>query len=262
MPVRRAIAWAQPRAREHGAATVVIRRSHHIACLAAYLEPVAREGLLIELFSSDPAVASVAPFGGIRPVFTPNPLAVGIPGGADPILVDISASVTTNGMSNRLKAQGALGEHDWWLDAQGRPTRDPSVITATPPGTILPLGGLEAGHKGYGLALGIEALTAGLAGFGRADAVTGWGATVCVRLTDPQAFAGHEAFVRQVDWLIDACHGAGARDPARPVRLPGERGLARKREQLRDGVALHPSILPPLQPWAQRFGLPPPADAS
>ena len=35
---RRAIDWAAPRAREHGSATVAIRRSHHIACLAAYLK--------------------------------------------------------------------------------------------------------------------------------------------------------------------------------------------------------------------------------
>ena len=71
--VRRAVDWARPRAQDHGPATVVIRRSHHIACLAAYLEPVARAGMLIEIYSSDPAVASVAPFGGTRAVFTPEP---------------------------------------------------------------------------------------------------------------------------------------------------------------------------------------------
>jgi L-lactate dehydrogenase len=40
--------------------------------------------------------------------------------------------------------------------------------------------------------------------------------------------------------------------------LPGERALARKHEQLRRGVALHPSILPALARWAQRFGMPAP----
>lgn len=257
--VRRAIDWAAPRAREHGCATVAIRRSHHIACLAAYLEPAARDGLLIEIFSSDPAVASVAPFGGATAVFTPNPMAIGIPSVGDPVLIDISASVTTNGMSNRMKAAGQQGEHAWWLDAQGRPTHDPAVISASPPGTILPLGGLDAGHKGYGLALAIEAFTGGLAGFGRADPSQGWGATVCVRLTDPQAFGGLAAFSRQIDWIVAACHGSVPRDPAHPVRLPGERGLARKREQLQSGIALHASILPALAPWANRHGLAAPA---
>jgi L-lactate dehydrogenase len=256
--VRRAIDWAAPRAREHGCATVAIRRSHHIACLAAYLEAPARAGFVVEIHSSDPAVASVAPFGGTQAVFTPDPLAVGFPTSGDPVLIDVSASITTNGMSNRLKAAGARGEHAWWLDAEGRPSDDPAVLFTQPPGTILPLGGLDAGHKGYGLALAIEAMTGGLAGFGRADPSEGWGATVCVRLTDPQAFAGHDAFVRQTDWIARACRGSAPRDAARPVRLPGERALARKREQRAEGVWLHPSILPSLGRFADEHRLPPP----
>ncbi|HQD85060.1 MAG TPA: Ldh family oxidoreductase, partial [Quisquiliibacterium sp.] len=253
--VRRAIDWARPRAQMHGAATIVIRRSHHIACLAAYLEPLARAGLVAVLYSSDPAVASVAPFGGTQAVFTPNPLAVGIPTSGDPVLIDISASVTTNGMSGRLKNAGRQGEHAWWLDALGQPTRDPAVLFAQPPGTILPLGGLDAGHKGYGLALMIEALTGGLAGYGRADLVEGWGATVHLQLYDPAAFAGAAPFTWQTDWIVDACHRSAPRVHDRPVRLPGERGLALKRAQLRDGVALQAGILPGLAPLAERLGV-------
>ncbi len=257
--VRRAIAWGAPRAREHGAATVAIRRSHHIACLAAYLEQPAREGLMVVIASSDPAVASVAPFGGTQPVFTPNPLAVGIPASGGPMMIDISASITTNGMSNRLKAAGQRGAHPWWLDADGKPSDDPAVLFTQPPGTILPLGGLDAGHKGYGLALTIEALTGGLAGHGRADPSEGWGATVFVQIYDPAAFAGSEAFLRQSDWVADACHASKPRDPARPVRLPGERGLKLRAEQLAQGVALHPAIMPALEPWAGKLGVALPA---
>lgn len=257
--VRRAIEWASPRARDHGTATVVIRRSHHIACLAAYLEPVVRAGLMVMLSCSDPATASVAPFGGVQPVFTPNPLAVGIPTGGDPVLIDISASITTNGMSNRLRGAGLRGPQAWWLDATGQSTDDPSVLFSQPPGTILPLGGLDAGHKGYGLALLIEAMTGGLAGHGRADPPEGWGATVFLQLWDPAAFAGAGPFGIQMDWIVQACQHSAPRDPAKPVRLPGERGLALKREQLSKGVALHPSIVPALESWAARLRVPMPA---
>ena len=51
----------------------------------------------------------------------------------------------------------------------GNATDDPAVLFNEPKGTLLPLGGLDAGHKGYALALLVEALTGGLAGFGRAD---------------------------------------------------------------------------------------------
>jgi len=227
-------------------ASVVIRRSHHIACLAAYLEHPARAGLVVLVSSSDPAVASVAPFGGTTAVFTPNPIAAGFPTGGDPVMIDISASVTTNGMTARLRDGGERGRHAWWLDDKGCPTNDPSVLFGTPPGTILPLGGVDSGHKGYGLALLVEALTGGLAGHGRADPAEGWGATVHVQLFDPDAFAGLDAFRRQTEHIARACRQSPAPAGGQPVRLPGERGLARKREQLEHGVALHPAILPAL----------------
>ncbi len=253
--VERGLRWAAPAAREYGTATLAIRRSHHIACLAAYLEAPARDGLLVSLQCSDPAHGSVAPFGGREPVFTPNPISWGIPTGGDPVIIDISASITTNGMSGRMAAAGELGAHQWWLTAQGEPSNDPAVLSTSPPGSILPLGGLEAGHKGYGLALQVEALTAGLAGHGRADPSEGWGATVFLQVIDPAAFAGRDAFENQLAYLVDACHRSAPVDPQRPVRLPGERGLSRKRAQLESGVELAPVIQTALKAKAAELGV-------
>ena len=95
----------------------------------------------------------------------------------------------------------------------------------------------------------VEAFTGGLAGYGRADLPEGWGANVMVRLTDPAAFGGSAEFNWQTDWLVDVCHDNVPRVAGQPVRLPGERGLARKAEQLATGVALHPSIMPALGRW-------------
>ena len=244
-----------PRARQYGSATLVIRRSHHIACLAAYLLRAAEAGFLMVLASSDPAVQSVAPHGGTRAVFTPNPLAIGIPTSDTPYLVDISASVTTNGMSARMHKAGRQFEHAWMLDAAGNPSHDPAVLAADPPGTILPLGGLEAGHKGFGLALMVEALTGGLSGHGRADPPDGWGATVFMSLYDPSAFGGSSDFLRQMDWLGTACRDNPPRPGVDAVRMPGDRGMARRADQLATGVALHPTIAPMLTDCAAGYGM-------
>ncbi len=249
-----AIDLAMHRAAEHGTATVVIRRSHHIACLAAYLQRVTEQGLVIILMSSDPSVSSVAPFGGIRALFTPNPIAAGFPTDGDPVLMDISTSTTTNGLTGRLKAEGRYLDQPWLLDAAGRPTTDPAVLFTDPPGTIQPLGGQDAGHKGYALALLVEALTSALGGFGRADPVGGWGASVFVQVIDPRSFGSLNSFQRETSWLADAARATPAIPGQGPVRLPGSRGLQLRREQLVSGVRLYHSILPALQPWAKRLG--------
>lgn len=253
--VRRGLDRAAAMALECGTGSVVIRCSHHIACLAAFLPPVTERGLAVLLMCSDPGTASVAPHGGKRAVFTPDPLAVGIPTESGPILIDISASLTTNGMSNRLARQGRRFDYPWLLDGDGHPTDDPSVFAADPPGTILPLGGLEAGHKGMGLALLVEMLTGGLAGVHRADAVQGWGATVYIHCIDPDAFGGRAAFAHQMQWIAQACRTNPPRPGFGEVRVPGDGALSRRAEQRQHGVRLQAEILPALLPWAERFGV-------
>ncbi len=73
--IRQAIAVARTRITEHPVVTVSIRRSHHIGCLQAYLQPVTEAGLVILLCCSDPASRTVTPHGGVAPRFSPNPLA-------------------------------------------------------------------------------------------------------------------------------------------------------------------------------------------
>ena len=95
--VQRAIDLAVSRAKQNGVCCVAIRRSHHIGCLAAYLRRVTEDGLMAVLTCSDPNVCSVAPFGGRREVFTPNPLAAAWPTDGDPVIIDVSMSITTMG---------------------------------------------------------------------------------------------------------------------------------------------------------------------
>jgi LDH2 family malate/lactate/ureidoglycolate dehydrogenase len=143
-----AIEQALARVPRYGIAAVAIRESHHIACLAAYLERATARGCMILLTCSDPSEGSVAPFGGLRALFTPDPIALGIPTEADPILIDMSASITTNGMTARLHREGRRFPGSWALTAAGEPTDDPAVLFGDPPGTLLPTGGRDHGHKG------------------------------------------------------------------------------------------------------------------
>ncbi len=253
--VRRAIDKAQELAADFGMGAISIRRCHHIGALAAYGPPVAAAGRMLILTCSDPATGSVAPWGGTKRVYTPNPLAAAWPTPAGPVIIDVSMSNTTNGMTARKRAEGKQFDHPWLLDGHGNPTTDPNAFWAEPAGTLLPLGGIEAGHKGFALGLLVEALTSALAGHGRADNPTGWGASVLVLVLDPARFGGTDAFMRETGWMADAVHTNPPRPGHGAPRLPGERAMQRRAEAMEKGVALHPGIPPALAKLAQRFEL-------
>jgi LDH2 family malate/lactate/ureidoglycolate dehydrogenase len=124
---------------------------------------------------------------------------------------------------------------------------------------MLPLGGLELGHKGFALALMVDALTTGLSGVGRATKIAGGGTPVFLQLIDPNAFAGAQAFKRETGLLAQACRSSKPRGGVTAVRMPGDAALARRRVQLQNGVELYSSIMPDLMPWAEKFGISLPA---
>ena len=250
-----AIDLSVDRAKKYGTATMAIRRSGHIACLAAFLTRATEKGCMIELASSDPSIASVAPYGGTKPAFTPNPIAIGIPTNENPILIDISASITTNGLTGRLFSEGKKLPGDWVQDKSGQATNDPAVLFTEPPGTILPIGGKEYGHKGFGLALMIEALTQGLSGLGRADPTEGWGAAVYLKVTDPSAFGGMDEFTRQTSWLAESCRNNPPAEGVDNVRLPGDNAILNKAEAIANGLELYPGLLDGLKTFSDNYNI-------
>lgn len=248
-----AIDAATARAKRFGIGAIALKRSHHIACLAAFLERPAREGYVVLIFSSDPGESKVAPFGGLSPVLMPDPIAAGLPAEPDPVMIDISTSITTMGMTNRAKREHRPLAGRWLLSPDGEATDDPNVIAAG--GALLPVGGLDHGHKGFGLGLLVEMLTQGLSGYGRADRPTDWGAAVLVLAIDPDAFGGGEQFLRQSGFIAQACRAATPLVEGTPVRLPGAAGLARKRRALADGLVLSREIVASLTELSARTGI-------
>jgi LDH2 family malate/lactate/ureidoglycolate dehydrogenase len=235
--IARAIDWAVPRAAENGIAALTVRRSHHIGCLAALAKRAVDKGFVALIANSDPAGARVAPFGGTEALFTPDPFAIGYPGTPNPVLVDICASITTTSMTREKVARGQHFEQPWLLDHEGKPTTDPRVLEhATPRGSLQLIGGLDHGHKGFGLALMVEALSQGLAGHGRVDAPKRWGGNTYVQIIDPELFAGRDEFARLMDHFAQRCRDNRPIDPARPVRLPGDSAARSLAAAQRDGI--------------------------
>jgi len=99
----------------------------------------------------------------------------------------------------------------------------------------------------------------GLAGYGRADQPSGSQTNVYIQITDPEAFAGLEAFKRQTTYLVSACQASEPIDAAKPVRLPGMAAMKGLKKAGEHGVLLSRNIIEILETMAHdhRVDLPP-----
>ncbi|CAN1573543.1 COG2055 Malate/L-lactate dehydrogenases [Spirosomataceae bacterium] len=239
----KAIEKASEIAKKDGIGTVVIQKSHHIACLAAFLEKTARQNLMVIIACSDPRNKTVAPFGGKIPVYSPNPLALGIPTETDPILIDVSMSTTANAVVNRAAKNNEKLAGEWLLKSDGTTTNDPQTFFENPASTLLPLGGMDLGYKGFALGIMIEAMTSALGGHGRIDNPERWGASVFVQVIDPSKFSGENYFLKEMEFFKNQCLASTPLNAKNPVRMPGENGLKRKKWNLENGLLISDELL-------------------
>ncbi|MAK71519.1 MAG: lactate dehydrogenase [Idiomarinaceae bacterium] len=258
--VPQAIEAAVTMAKNAGTGTIVIRRSQHIAALASYLSLATEQGMVVSLMCSTPGQRAVAPFGSKQAVFSPNPFAVGVPSSTTPLLLDMSFSMTAAGKVRQAKANGEKLPYKALVTADGEWTDDPATFFAEPASAIAPLGGEKLGYKGYGLTLYSEILTMALSQYGRRQGGDDGDAnSVWVQVIDPSAFGEQKAFIEQVDDLINDCRAAEPISAQQPVRIPGERGLGLKQQQLKSGLEYSDATLKVLRRCSEFTGVAMPA---
>ena len=142
------------------------------------------------------------------------------------------------------------------MDAQGHPTCDPHAIDPGAGGMLPPLWGPRIRSQGFRPVVdGRNAHARPCGGFGRLYSEKRWGANVFLQLIDPDAFAGRDAFLRQMDFLTGRCHTNAPIDPANPVRMPGEMAQRRMREAERLGLDVAPKVREALLTAAKRYGI-------
>ncbi|KQP13974.1 Ldh family oxidoreductase [Methylobacterium sp. Leaf93] len=230
-----AIALLPEIARKQGIAAAAIRRSHHCGAAGRPVEALAEQGLVAILFANAPA--SMAPWGGTRPVFGTNPIAFACPlPGAEPVIVDLSLSKVARGNIITAKQRGEAIPEGWALDAEGNPTTDPVAALA---GTMVPLGDA----KGTALALMVELLAAGLTGARFASEATSFldaegeppATGQLILAIDATAFAGN-ALERFAVMARSVAEQDGA-------RLPGTRRFAARARAAEEGITLSDTLL-------------------
>ncbi|MDQ7990044.1 MAG: Ldh family oxidoreductase [Candidatus Dactylopiibacterium sp.] len=226
------------RAQQTGIGACLARRTTHWGRAHAYAARAAQQGMIGLCMTN--AIPSMAVWGATRRIIGNNPLAIGIPHANPhaPLVLDIAMSQAAVGKVNTWQREKRDVPPGWGLDAEGRPSQDAAAILA---GAVLPFGG----HKGAGLALMIELLTAALAGgaFGseiRDADPSGLDPESCKLFIalNPDAFGGTDTLHARVESYL-----AYLGKEAAPFTWPGERGWGERDANLVAGVPLHTEIV-------------------
>jgi uncharacterized oxidoreductase len=175
----------------------------------------------------------------VAPRISTNPIAVGVPTGNGPLVLDISTSAVANGKLRIARLEGTECPPGWIQDAEGNPATDPHVMLADPPGTLLPFGG-DQSYKGFGLGLLFDILCGGLSGGFCPPAPVGtveWN-NVLMIVWNPESCAGHSHFLSEADKLIDAVRNTPRKAGVEQITLPGDRSKALRALRLAEGIPI------------------------
>jgi uncharacterized oxidoreductase len=229
------------RAREHGIAAVLGRNATHLGRLGEYTAAIAEAGLVAILFCNfQGGEQQLAPFGGSENRLTNNPISIAAPGDVDPVLLDMALSVVAGGKVWLAKARGEPLPEGWILDAAGRPSTDPDDLDAG--GSLLPVGGLEACHKGYGLIVLVDVLAGILSAGGvcRPDAGEFSNAFLLIAI-DVEPLVPRDRYRSELDQLASHVKSARRLPGVEEILLPGEPEARTARQRSTEGIPIEPS---------------------
>lgn len=237
----RAMDDAVARARQFGIGACLALRTTHWGRAHAYAYRAAQQGM-VGICTTN-AMPSMAGWGATTKVIGNNPIAISIPqrNAETPLILDMAMSQAAVGKVGTWLREGREVPQGWGLDAEGKPSTDAKAILG---GAVLPFGG----HKGAGLALMMELLTAALAGGAFGNEIvsgdrTGLDPESCKLFIalNPEAFGGSETLTHRVaDYLAYLNEVASV---TQPFTWPGERGWIERDANLAQGVPLHAEIV-------------------
>ncbi|MEM7534262.1 MAG: Ldh family oxidoreductase [Chloroflexota bacterium] len=228
-------------AKEHTIGAVAVHRSSHIGRLGAYPIMAAAEDCIgIVMLNGGGRFA--APFGGTERRLPPNPIAISVPTFEGPaLMLDITTSMVAGG---KVAIQAARGEpipDDWVVDVDGNPVTDAQRFYGNQDVAMLPLGGL-LGHKGYGLAVMIDAIAGGLSWAGcSTEAPTRGGSGYLALAIKVDSFIDIDEYKGEIQKMVEWLRSSRTMPGVEQVYLPGELEAIRQRRQEEEGIDIEES---------------------
>ncbi len=228
------------RAREFGSVILGLRNSHHVGRIGHWAEQCADAGLVsLHLVNVIHAAPVVAPFAGADARLHTNPIAIGVPRAGDaPLILDFATSRVAQGKMRIAMNRGLTVPEGYLIDADGRPSTDPSVVYQSPLGALLPFGD----HKGSGLGLMCDILAGALTGGGSLHPETQtddiYVNNMLSVIIDPERLGGAASWQRDLLAGLAYFTASPQRQPGQPVLLPGEPERRTRRRREAEGIPI------------------------
>lgn len=246
------------KARTNGIAMVATCEHAHTGRLGSYSEMVAKAGMasIMTLGTRRTTVRKVAPFGGRDGRLGTNPISMGFPYGSEaPVILDFATSIAAEGKVRVYRARGQALPGDWLLDAEGKPSRNPEDLYNG--GAILPMGGLDGGHKGYGLSFMVDLLGGAITSLNCTERTEGdptRGSSIIV--IDLDTFGEPESIEREVETLVRHVKASPPMEGHDGVLYPGEIEARNRSQRQQDGVVIEDATWEEIAGLIEAHGLP------
>jgi LDH2 family malate/lactate/ureidoglycolate dehydrogenase len=259
---------AMDKADRAGTGWVAVCHTNHYGIAGYYvLQAVARDMIGWSMTNTS---KGVAPLWGAERMFGTNPIAIGVPAKDEPpFVLDMATSTVAYGKVEMALREGKAIPTGWAIDGDGHPTTDPVAMVEG--GALVPLGAdrEHGGHKGYGLAVAVDVLSAVLSG-------ANWGpftVPFAIRQEDPprqvgkgighffgamrlDAFREPDDFKAQMDDLLRTLRGTRPAPGTAGPLVAGDPEREAETERRARGIPLLPAVLDDLREIARRTGVP------
>ena len=258
--MKRAAEIAIEKAATTGIAWVSSQFSNHAGPASLYASMPLKHDM-IGLYFAVGNANHLPPWGGLDMLLSTNPIAAAIPAGDEqPVVLDMATTVAAYGKVKTKALRGESMPEGWMIDRQGKPLTDPKRAEE---GMLLPLGGMEAGYKGYGLAMiiGLLAGTLGGAAMGRAvidfnhddSSVTNTGQAIAA--INIAAFGDVAVFKASVDALVRDFRNSSRMQGVDRIFIPGEHSHETRVKRMRDGIPMAAALMRGLDQLADELGM-------
>ncbi|MGN0773963.1 MAG: Ldh family oxidoreductase [Candidatus Ventricola sp.] len=258
-----AMRLAIDKAKATGVGVVCVRNSSHYGIAGYYPLMAAREGLCA--FSMTNTGPIMVPTFGREMMLGTNPLAFCMPADPVPFWFDASTTVVTLGKVEVYAKREKPMPQGWTIDENGEACADAARMNRSilngGLGGILPLGGegeLRSGHKGYGLAIMVEALTGVLAQGLLSPEMQGAHGdhTSHFFLAFDPAMFGDPADIRaQMSRYLQMLRDSEKLPGHERIYTPGEKAFEAQARRMREGIPVEEKTLQELRRIAAELGV-------